>query len=326
MKKKEKKNSTHPTSLGGLSLGKKIVRQRQLLYMTVPFIIWAFIFSYLPLAGWVMAFQDFKLKRSLSESFFTAPFVGFKHFELLFQDLADKGRFFLALRNTLAMSLLALVFGFVIPVIFAIFLNEIRLRSFKRVVQTISYLPHFISWVVAAGMISVMLSSEGPINNLLVSLGWVEQRVAFLAEPKLFWGIITISDIWKEMGWNAIIFLAAITGVDMSLYESAAIDGAGRFRRIWHVTLPSIAPVIMVVLIMEVGWIISIGFEKQYLLGSDLVRNYSEVLDVYVLRYGIGQSRYSFGTAIGMFKSIISVILVLVVNRVVKFTGQDTIL
>jgi putative aldouronate transport system permease protein len=293
--------------------------------MSAPFAVWAVAFNYLPLSGWVMAFQDFKLKRGLAESFITAPFVGLKHFSLLWQDFLVQGRFFLALRNTLAMSLLALVFGFVTPVVFALMLNEVRSIKFKKATQTISYLPHFISWVVAAGMISTMLATEGPVNDLLSLLGIADKRVAFLAEEKLFWWIITFAEIWKELGWNAIIFLAAITGIDPGLYESVAIDGAGRLKKIWYITLPCILPVIIVILIMEVGWLISIGFEKQYLLGSDITRNYSEVLDVYVLKYGIGQSRYSFGTAIGMFKSVVSIILVMGANFLAKRTGQSSI-
>jgi len=293
--------------------------------MSMPFVVWVLAFNYLPLFGWVIAFQDFKLKRSLLESFTGAPFVGLKHFGLLWQDFLAHGRFYFALRNTLAMSVLALVFGFLMPVLFALMLNELRSIYFKRFTQTISYLPHFISWVVAAGMISTMLSTEGPVNDLFLMLGFTSGRIPFLADGKLFWIIITIAEIWKELGWEAIIFLAAMTGVDPGLYESAAIDGAGRLRRIWNITLPCIMPVIIVILIMNVGWLISIGFEKQYLLGSDITRDYSEVLDVYVLKYGIGQSRYSFGTAIGVFKSLVSIVLVLCANFMARRAGQESI-
>jgi putative aldouronate transport system permease protein len=273
-----------------------------------------------------MAFQDFKLKGDVLQSFFSAPFVGLKHFEILWHDLINQGRFFLALRNTLAMSVLLLVFGFVTPIIFALMLNELRSKWFKRTTQTISYLPHFISWVVAATMISSMLSSEGPVNDLLIWLGLSEKRVPFLADQNLFWGIMTISEIWKELGWNAIIFLAAISGVDPGLYESAELDGAGRFRKIWHITLPCILPVITVILIMDIGWLISVGFEKQYLLGADMTRNTSEVLDIYALKAGVDQGRFSFGTAIGMFKSVVSIALVLVANAIAKKTGETSII
>jgi len=193
-------------------------------------------------------------------------------------------------------------------------------------VQTVSYLPHFISWVVAAGMISQMLASTGPVNDLLISLGILKTRVVFLGEGQLFWGLVTVSDLWKETGWNAIIFLAAIAGVDPGLYEAARIDGAGRFRSIWHITLPGIMDVIIVILIMNIGWFISIGFEKQLLLGSDQVRSYSEVIDLYVLRFGIGLGRYSFGTAVGIFRSVVSLILVFSSNLLARRLGRGSII
>ncbi len=310
----------------GPSLPRKLWRQRYLLMMTVPFIIWAIAFQYLPLLGWSMAFQDFKLKANIIESFTNAPFVGLKHFNQLWFEFASHGRFYLALRNTLAMSLLSLTIGFIMPILFALFINELRRPMFKRVVQTVSYLPHFISWVVAAGMISTMLSSEGPVNNLLLFLGLAETRTPFLAVPHYFWGIITAADIWKEMGWNAIIFLAAITSIDPTLYESASIDGANRFHKMRYITLPSIMPVIIVILVMNIGWIVSIGFEKQFLLGSDLVRSYAEVLDTYVLNYGIGQGRYSFATAIGIFKSVVSIVLLMLANWLARRAGQESVL
>lgn len=296
----------------------RLFRQRYLMLMSLPFVIWCLAFNYLPMFGWIMAFQDFKLKRSLAESFFGAEWVGLLHFKELFAD----ERFYTSLRNTLGMSLLGITIGFVVPIVFAILINELRDGFFKRSVQTISYLPHFISWVVAAGMISQMLSANGPVNDLLVSLGLLKQPVPFLGEGKLFWGIITVSDIWKEVGWNAIIFLAAITGVDTALYEAAEVDGAGRFRKIWHVTLPSIMNVIIVILIMNIGWLVNVGFERQMLLGSPQIREWAEVLDVYVLRFGIGMGRYSYGTAIGIFRSLVSIVLLFGANHVAKRMGR----
>ncbi len=315
----ELKNGRSGQSRRGL---RTVWQQRQLIIMSFPFVIWVFCFRYLPLFGWVMAFQDFKLKRSVVDSFFQANFVGFKHFIEMFRD----ERFFLALRNTLAMSVLGLTIGFVVPILFAILINELRNGLFKRTVQTVSYLPHFISWVVAAGMISQMLASTGPVNDLLISLGILKTRVVFLGEGQLFWGLVTVSDLWKETGWNAIIFLAAIAGVDPGLYEAARIDGAGRFRSIWHITLPGIMDVIIVILIMNIGWFISIGFEKQLLLGSDQVRSYSEVIDLYVLRFGIGLGRYSFGTAVGIFRSVVSLILVFSSNLLARRLGRGSII
>ncbi|MDR2888599.1 MAG: ABC transporter permease subunit, partial [Lachnospiraceae bacterium] len=212
--------------------------------------------------------------------------------------------------------------GFVIPILFAILINELRNGIFKRSVQTISYLPHFISWVVAAGMISQMLATNGPVNDLLLALGLMDKPIPFLGEGEMFWGIITASDIWKEVGWNAIIFLAAITGVDTALYEAADVDGAGRFQKIWHITLPSIMNVIIVILIMNIGWLVNVGFERQMLLGSPQIREWAEVLDVYVLRFGIGMGRYSYGTAIGIFRSLVSIFLLFSANYTAKRMGR----
>lgn len=304
------------------SFGQRFYKQRYLMLMSLPFIVWCFIFSYLPMFGWIMAFQEFKLGRSLVDSFRTAEWVGLQHFQELFQD----ERFYYALRNTLGMSILGITIGFVLPIVFAIMINELRNGFFKRTVQTISYLPHFISWVIAAGMISQMLSANGPVNDILLSLGILDERVPFLGIGELFWGVITVSDIWKEVGWNAIVFLAAITSVDAALYEAAEVDGAGRFRRIWHITLPSIMNVIMVILIMNIGWLVNVGFERQMLLGSDQIRRWAEVLDVYVLRFGIGMGRYSYGTAIGIFRSVVSIILLYVANRLARRTSGGGII
>jgi putative aldouronate transport system permease protein len=204
-------------------------------------------------------------------------------------------------------------------------LNELRGSVFKRTVQTISYLPHFVSWVVVAGIVTKMLSTDGgAVNQLLMWLGFIDQPIQFMAQGNLFWYIVTGSDIWKEMGWSAIIYLAAISGIDQEQFEAAKVDGASRIRQIWHITLPSIAPTIAILLIMSIGHLISIGFEKQFLLGNPLVVDYSEVLDLYALNYGLGMGRFSFGTAIGMFNSVVSIILLLLANGAFKkFTKQS---
>lgn len=298
---------------------KKICDQKYLFFMSVPFIIWMFIFKYLPIWGWTMAFQNYKP----SKSFFEQKWVGFDNFVKLFSE----PDFYLSLRNTLGMSILGLIFGFILPIIFAIMLTEMRGIFFKKSVQTISYLPHFISWAIAANMITQLLSVDGgAINSLLVSVGIIDQPYAFMAQPKLFWWVVTISDAWKETGWNSIIYISAIAGIDASLYEAAKIDGAGRIKRIIHVTLPGIKPTIAVILIMNIGWLLSIGFERQMLLGNAMVQDYAMVLDQYALKYGIGLTRYSYGTAIGMFKSVVSIILVLFANKVSKKVGDGNII
>ncbi|MBO2942412.1 sugar ABC transporter permease [Paenibacillus sp. F411] len=296
-----------------------LVQQRFLLLMSLPFLIWLFIFQYLPLWGWVMAFQKYRPGRSFSEQ----QWVGFDNFVQLFAD----ERFYLVLRNTLAMSFMSLVVGFTIPILFALLLNELRLMWFKRTIQTIAYLPHFVSWVIVAGLVTKMLSTQdGGVNDLLLFLGLIDTPISFMAEEKLFWWIVTISDMWKETGWNSIIFLAAMSGIDPEQYEAATVDGGGRLRKMWHITLPGIRPTIMVVLILSIGWLMSIGFEKQFLLGNPLVVDYAEVLELYILNYGIKLGRFSFGTAVGIFNSVVSIILLLGANYVFKKITKESVI
>ncbi len=305
---KPQKTSTKPNNWR-----KMIRKQKFLVFMSLPFILWVIIFKYIPLWGWTMAFQDYKP----GVPFFQQSWVGFKYFTAMFQD----PQFYLVMRNTLAMSLLSLAFGFTLPIVLAILLNEIGNMAFKRTLQTISYLPHFVSWVIVASLFNKMLSIDGGIvNQILLSLHMVDKPVQFMAKPEYFWWIVTFTDVWKEIGWNSIIFLAAISGISPELYESATVDGAGRFKRIWHITLPGILPTVMVILIMSVGNIINIGFERQYLMRNSLVRDYSDVLDLYILDYGISAGRWAFGTAVGMFKSVVSVIMILFANGISKKT------
>ncbi|HEY8500739.1 MAG TPA: ABC transporter permease subunit [Clostridia bacterium] len=277
--------------------------------MSLPFVVWIFIFKYIPLWGWTIAFQQY----IPGKSFFEQEWVGLKYFIIMFQDKY----FYLVLRNTLAMSILSLLFGFTLPIVLAILLNEITQQTFKRMVQTISYLPHFVSWVIVASLFNKMLSiDDGVVNNILMALRIIKQPVQFMAKPNFFWWIVTFADVWKEIGWNSIIFLAAIAGISPELYESAMVDGAGRFKKIWHITLPGILPTVMVILIMCIGNLINIGFEKQFLMRNSLVRDYSDVLDLYILDYGIAAGRWAFGTAAGMFKSVVSIILVFTANAI----------
>ena len=298
---------------------KRFFSQKILYLMSLPFVLWVFVFNYLPVWGWTMAFQNFRPGRAFSEQ----EWVGLKHFIALLSD----ERFYLALRNTLAMSLLGLTIGFVVPIIFAVLLNEVRHSLFKRTVQTITYLPHFVSWVVVAGIVTKMLSTDGGIvNDLLLKFGFIDKPFQFMAEGTWFWGIVTAADLWKEMGWNAIIFLAAIAGLDSQLYEAAKVDGASRLRQMWHITLPGIRPTILVVLILNIGHLVSIGFEKQMLLGNSLVVDYSEVLELYALNYGIGLGQFSYGTAIGIFNSVVSIFLLFLANGIFKRYSNQSVM
>ncbi len=293
--------------------------QRYLYYMSIPFVIWVFIFQYLPLWGWTMAFQKYRP----GLSFFEQKWVGLEHFRTLFQD----DHFYQVLRNTLAMSLMGLIAGFIVPVVFALLLNEVRIQVVKRFVQTVSYLPHFVSWVVAAGIVTKMLSADGGVvNDMLMGLGIIDQPIQFMAQGKLFWWVVTFGDIWKETGWNAIIYLAAIAGIGPELYEAARVDGASRFQQMWHITLPGIRPTIIILLIMSIGHLLGTGFEKQFLLGNHLVIDYSEVLDLYALNYGLAMGRYSFGTAINIFNSVISLVLLFAANGIFKRYTNESIM
>jgi putative aldouronate transport system permease protein len=308
-----------PPKKRGRGAWKTLVQQKYLYLMSLPFIIWLFVFNYLPVWGWTMAFQNYKPAKSFSDQ----KWVGLENFVDLFQD----ERFYLVLRNTLAMSIMGIIAGFIIPIAFAVFLNELRGKYFKRTVQTVSYLPHFVSWVVVGGIITKMLSIEGGIvNEILVGLNIISEPIQFMAKGEWFWGIVTASDVWKETGWNAIIYLAAIAGVDKELYEAARVDGAGRFRQIWNITLPGIRTTISVLLIMSIGNLIGIGFEKQFQLSNSLVTDYSEVLDLYALNYGINISRFSYGTAISIFTSVISIFLLLTANGIMKKLTKESIM
>lgn len=294
---------------------KEVKRQKVLLFWSAIIVIYGIIFCYLPLAGWIMGFQNYKPKYGLLHS----EFVGFDKFIRLFSD----DTFLKVLRNTLAMGVINLVVTFVTAIVFAILLNEIKSRGGKKTVQTISYLPHFLSWIIVTGILHDALSTSGIINELLLKFGILDQPLNFFAHPQFFWGIVAFANVWKETGWNAIIYLSAITAIDPSLYEAAAIDGAGRWARIKYVTLPGIKPTIMILLLMNVGNVLNAGFEIQYLLGNGLVQSVSQTIDIYVLKWGISQNDFSIGTAAGIFKSLVSIVLIIIANYIAKKNGEE---
>ena len=253
----------------------------------------------------------------------TAPWVGLKHFIDFFSD--DK--FALVMRNTLGMSILKLLFGFPFPIILAILLNELYHTKFKKIVQTVSYLPHFFSWVILGGMMITWLSETGIINEILIATGLVEAQspISFLTEPQLFWGLAITSDIWKELGWNAIIYLAAIAGIDPSLYEAATMDGANKMQKILYITLPSIKGVITILLVLAISGILNTNFEQILVLQNSLNAETSEVIDTLVYKLGIQQGRFSYATAVGLFKSVIAMILLFSANYATKKINDRTI-
>ena len=296
---------------------KEVKRQKFLLIVSFFVVAYGIVFYYWPLTGWLMAFQQYKPKDGLLHS----KFVGLAKFKFLFEDAV----FLRVIRNTFAMGVINLVTTTFTAILFAILLNEMRSAIAKKTVQTISYLPHFLSWIIVTGILHDALSLTGIINDLLMRSGAIDQAINFFAHPKYFWAIVAFANNWKETGWNAIIYLAAITAIDPTLYEAASIDGAGRWAKIKHITLPGIRPTIMILLLMNVGNVLNAGFEVQYLLGNGLIKSVSETIDIYVLTWGISQNDFSLGTAAGMFKSAVSIALIVLANWAAKKTGDDSL-
>jgi len=297
---------------------KTVVKQRELALIALPFFIYVFIFCYYPLSGLVMAFQNFR--PGPEKGLLDHEWVGLAQFQKLFTDDA----FIRIVRNTIAMGSINLILSFITAIGFALLLNELRGKLFKRSVQTISYLPHFLSWIIVTGLVANVLATEdGILNELLVMLG--REKIHFLAEPNYFWWIVGFSHVWKSMGWNSIIYLAAMSAIDPGLYEAAEIDGANRFRRALHITLPGIKATTVVLLILNVGWILNAGFEVQFLLGNGIVNDVAETIDIFVIRRGISLNNFSLATAAGMFKGVVSVILIGICNFIAGKFGEEQV-
>ncbi len=282
--------------------------------MSLPILAYVFIFSYRPLKNLVMAFQDYRPGKKVQE------WVGWENFGLLFND----ERFLRVIRNTICMSTLNLVFSFLFAILLAILLNELRNGIYKKVVQSISYLPHFLSWIIVTGLVANFLTSDnGMINNALTQFGILKEPVPWLSEPNLFWLVVAAANVWKETGWNSIIYLAAITNISSELYEAAFMDGANRFQRIRHITLPGIKSTVVILLILNLGFILNAGFEVQFLLGNGIVSDVSETIDIFVLKNGISLGNFSLATAAGMFQTVVSVIMITGANYVAKKLGEE---
>ena len=284
--------------------------------MMAPVLLWYLIFCYVPMFGIVIAFQKYSPLRGFSGS----PWVGWRNFSILFNS-AD---FPVVMRNTIVISIYRIVFGFPAPIILALLFNEVRSKLFKKTTQTIFYMPHFLSWVITAGLIISILSLKGPVNQFLGFIGFEPQM--FMMNPKIFRGILIGSGIWKEIGWGTLIYLAAIAGIDQELYEAAIIDGAGRLTQALRITLPSIQSTIVILFILRMGRILSAGFEDILLLQNAMTAEVSEVLDTYVYKTGIVGADFSFGTAVGLFKSVIGFALVIMTDRIAKRFGDSSLL
>ncbi len=295
---------------------RRLFAQWDIQLMVVPALILIFVFQYIPMYGVLLGFQDY----NLFKGFWSSPWVGLKHFEAFFND-TDFNR---VIRNTIVISFLKFFIGFPAPILLALMLNEVRKAAFKRVVQTVSYLPHFMSWVIVAGMVSSMLSTDnGSVNMLLQKLKLIDEPISFLSLPEYFWSILVVTDVWKSIGFGSIIYLAAMAGVNPQMYEAAAIDGASKFKQMYLITIPTIMPVIIIFMILAIGNLLSAGFEDILLLANDGIREVSDVIDVYVYRIGIQNQRFSYATAIGLFKAIISVALLTVANLAARKSGNS---
>jgi putative aldouronate transport system permease protein len=291
------------------------MRRDLLLYLLAfPMLAYFVIFKYIPIWGILISFQNY----SPYMGFWKSDWVGFEHFQRLFSN----PDFLILLRNTLAINVLNLLLFFPLPILLSLMLNEMKSQVYKKWVQSIVYLPHFLSWVIIVGISFLMLSqSEGIINKLLEAIGF--SKFDFLTNVNWFWGILTAQSIWKDAGWGTIIFLAAMAAVDPQLYEAAKMDGAGRLRQAWHVTLPCIRNVIVILLILRIGHIMDVGFEQVYLMMNGAVSQVADVFDTYVYRSGIQQGQFSYSTAVGLFKSVVGLILVIGANRLAKRFGEE---
>ncbi|WNQ12053.1 ABC transporter permease subunit [Paenibacillus aurantius] len=287
--------------------------------LVVPGMLYFLIFHYVPIYGIIIAFKDIAPFEGLS-GIFSSEWVGLKHF----RDFMNSYYFWDILGNTLIISFYRIVFGFPAPIVLALLMNEVRHSGFKRVVQTIAYLPHFLSMVLLAGLVTAMLSLDGGFVNGF--MGWLGfEPIPFLTDNQYFRSVLIGSGIWKEAGWGTILYLAAIAGIDQQLYEAATVDGAGRFRQIWHITLPGIRHIMVILFILSVGHILDAGFEQIYLLYSPPVYQVSDIIDTFVYRKGLVEVNYSYAAAVSLFKSVAGVILILGANYIAKRLDQEGI-
>ena len=297
--------------------GAKFWRSKYLVMMIIPAIVFYIVFCYVPMYGVLMAFQKFNPKVGI----FGSTFVGFDNFLAVFEE----PKFWLAFRNTLIIGSVKIIISFLGAVIIALLLNELRMIRTKKVIQTIVTFPHFLSWVVVSGFVFSLFAYNGAVNALVDAMGG--DRTNFLADKGFFFGMVFASDIWKEAGWGSIIYLATMAGIPQDQYEAADIDGATRLQKIWHITLPGIKPTAILLLIMSVGGVLSAGFDQILNLGNDLIREDVNIIDTYIYyHYVSGSGNAGIGTAIGLFKSVVSFAFVITVDRIAKACGERGII
>jgi len=289
-------------------------KHKALYLMAVPGILYFLVFKYAPMGGLVIAFQDYMPFLGIGGS----PWVGFDHFVRFFSE----DTFYVLLRNTLMISLGMLIFAFPVPVVLALLLNEVRTKWFQRSIQSVVYLPHFLSWVIVVSIFYVLLTTDGgSVNNLLVS--WGLGPVPFLTDPDWLRPMYIFQEIWKGAGWGTIVYLAAMTAVDVQLYEASELDGAGRVRQAWHITLPAIRPTIIVMFILAIGDFLELGFEHMFLVMNSLNRDVADIFDTYVYTAGIENGQLSYAAAVGLFKGLVGLVLVVFANRIAKRFGEE---
>ncbi|RAV00555.1 sugar ABC transporter permease [Paenibacillus sp. YN15] len=296
-------------------LARRILKERYLWLMALPGILYLLIYKYVPMLGVVIAFQ----KYVPSKGFLQSDWVGLDHFRRIFES-PDVGRYFM---NTIIISFYQIVFAFTIPIVIAIMINEIASPLIKRFIQTALYLPHFLSWVVVGGIFYLLFKSDGSINTMLAS--WGLDPINILSNKDTFRGMLVLQVIWKESGWGTIIYLAALTGIDPELYEAAKIDGAGRIRQIWHITLPGIKSTIVMLFILRLGSVLDVGFEQVYLMLNSSVSQVGEVLETYVYRVGVVNGNFSFTTAVGLLKGVVGMVLIVSANTLARRIGEKGI-
>ncbi len=291
---------------------RKAKHQKALFAMAIPCIILVAIFYYGPLYGWLMAF----VKYSPSKGVFGSEFVGLHYFKQFFSD-PDVG---IILRNTVVMSAMNIIAHSILPLLLALMINEVANRHFKGAVQTLTYLPHFISFVVVSNIFLELLGTNGPINEVLQTTGMVDAAIKFWQEPSLFWLLVTLIRAWKEVGWDSILYLSALAAIDNTQYEAAGIDGCGRFRRIWYITLPNLLPTVVVLWITNMSGIFAASFDASYMLGNSITSGVAEVIETYVYKMGISMGMYSYSTAISLLQTVIGFILVWLTNKLSQKT------
>lgn len=293
-------------------IGRMLWNEKYLWLMALPGLLFFVIYKYVPMLGVVIAFKDYNMMLGIWDS----KWVGLKHFYRIFEN-PDIGRIFL---NTLIISLYQIVFAFTIPIFLAIMIHEVTKRAFKRVLQTVFYMPHFLSWVVVAGIFYLMFQSDGAVNNMLVDMGL--SKIDILSNSDNFRFMLVLQVIWKESGWGTIIYLAALSSIDVELYEAAKMDGAGRLRQIWNITLPGIRSTIVVLFILRLGSVLDVGFEQIFLMLNPSVRDVGEVIETYVYQAGVVNGNFSFSTAVGLMKGLIGLILIYGANKLAKRMGE----